>query len=572
MIIQNIIFPTNNLKAEKLYYNVENGAASVSDDGICLSSNTKVSFFTYFNLLSAGKWKKYTGIDKFHLVLRGRGKCKLSIWNRDKLAKEIEIDLENKIDIELCCQDTQDIFGIFVETIEGCVLTGGYFSVNDNPVKDVFLAIGICTFKREEYVKNTLKIISENFLENDDSVLKNHLHIFVSDNGQTLKRSELENDAVSVLYNINAGGSGGFGRCIYEALNFKNDTKITHILLMDDDIIIEPEVLYRTYSFLSYVNKKYSDYIVGGSLLRMDCPTIIHENGALFSNGKIVSPKKGLDVSFLEGLFENDKETEVEYNGWWYCCIPFVNNTIELPLPIFIHGDDIEYGLRFEKKLITMNGLGVWHDSFENRKSSVNEYYDMRNGMICDAIHRKGYSKLKLFKRIASHMVGQLFRYRYDDQLLTIKALSDFLEGPDFLKTTDTINLHNWLMTQGYKQTDVSKLLSEANCIETVSNGFGIKHIISINGFLFPAKKQLTALPYGAHVSSLYRLKNVVLYDPDCNKGIVVKKRFGMLFVTLARCVEVAFMLATKYRKAEKKYADVYELKSKEFWERYLEI
>ena len=36
---------------------------------------------------------------------------------------------------------------------------------------------------------------------------------------------------------------------------------------------------------------------------------------------------------------------------------------------------------------MTMNGIGVWHDAFDNRKASSMEYYDMRNTLIACAIH-----------------------------------------------------------------------------------------------------------------------------------------------------------------------------------------
>lgn len=36
-----------------------------------------------------------------------------------------------------------------------------------------------------------------------------------------------------------------------------------------------------------------------------------------------------------------------------------------LPIPFFIRGDDMEYCLRNMKDLILMNGVCVWHETFE---------------------------------------------------------------------------------------------------------------------------------------------------------------------------------------------------------------
>ncbi|RAZ20198.1 glycosyltransferase family 2 protein, partial [Klebsiella oxytoca] len=58
-----------------------------------------------------------------------------------------------------------------------------------------------------------------------------------------------------------------------------------------------------------------------------------------------------------------------------------------LPLPIFIRGDDLEYGLRNMKTLILMNGICVWHEPFENKYSSFLAYYVIRNRLIDNAYH-----------------------------------------------------------------------------------------------------------------------------------------------------------------------------------------
>ncbi|MEI3199181.1 MAG: hypothetical protein V8S12_01795 [Lachnospiraceae bacterium] len=65
----------------------------------------------------------------------------------------------------------------------------------------------------------------------------------------------------------------------------------------------------------------------------------------------------------------NEQELATEYTGWWYTCIPLrcIDND-NLPLPIFIHRDDVEYGLRVgKKKFIFLNGIGVWHEAFEKK-------------------------------------------------------------------------------------------------------------------------------------------------------------------------------------------------------------
>ena len=97
--------------------------------------------------------------------------------------------------------------------------------------------------------------------------------------------------------------------------------------------------------------------------------------------------KAGLELESCEACLLNEVEESAEYNAWWYCCFPLEIVTEEnLPLPLFIRGDDVEYGIRNMKQLILMNGICVWHEPFENKYSSFLEYYIIRNQLITNAL------------------------------------------------------------------------------------------------------------------------------------------------------------------------------------------
>ena len=66
-------------------------------------------------------------------------------------------------------------------------------------------------------------------------------------------------------------------------------------------------------------------------------------------------------------------------------------------MPFFIHGDDIEYGLRLNHSFILLNGIGVWHESFENKYQPVNIYYDTRNYLIINTLYNH---QLKIINHI----------------------------------------------------------------------------------------------------------------------------------------------------------------------------
>ena len=98
------------------------------------------------------------------------------------------------------------------------------------------------------------------------------------------------------------------------------------------------------------------------------------------NSGNLIGRKIGLDLRTLDACLDNEFEEKCDYNAWWYCTIPmqYVRSD-NLPLPIFIRGDDVEYGLRNMKNLILMNGICVWHEPFEFKYSSSMYYYIFRN-------------------------------------------------------------------------------------------------------------------------------------------------------------------------------------------------
>lgn len=172
--------------------------------------------------------------------------------------------------------------------------------------------------------------------------------------------------------------------------------------------------------------------------------------------GRIGFTKRGYDLRRMTDVVRNEYNLPMDYNGWWYCCVPLAEQFRGFPLPVFIHGDDIEYGLRFDGNIMTMNGIGVWHDAFDNRKASSMEYYDMRNTLIACAIHHPKFSRLRMIKRVARHLIGQMLHLRVKDQELTMKGVEDFCKGTNFLKELDPTKLHPEIMKMGYAMQDVS--------------------------------------------------------------------------------------------------------------------
>ena len=92
----------------------------------------------------------------------------------------------------------------------------------------------------------------------------------------------------------------------------------------------------------------------------------------------------------------NEKEEKYANGtaGWWFSCFSVdIIGKNNYPFPCFFRGDDVEFTIRNESKIINLNGLNVWHEPFYKKYSIVSEnYYLLRNMLVVNALYTKmGY-------------------------------------------------------------------------------------------------------------------------------------------------------------------------------------
>ena len=127
-------------------------------------------------------------------------------------------------------------------------------------------------------------------------------------------------------------------------------------------------------------------------------------------------------------------DTIQQYAGWWFCVIPVTAiEAYGLPLPLFVRSDDAEYALRCKPKFMTMNGICVWHNAFKFKYSAAVERYQVsRNTLISQAT--TGIAPITDFlKEIRREVELDLKKFNYDDAMLAVKGLEDFLRGPQWI-------------------------------------------------------------------------------------------------------------------------------------------
>lgn len=245
----------------------------------------------------------------------------------------------------------------------------------------VKLAIVMCTFNNDDLLLENVKSLVQS-----DIWSRIPAELIVVNNGGEDNPLQLHFPRVTQFKQKNSGGAGGFTRGIEEVcfLTLK-ERGFSHILLMDDDVKFHPEIIQRAIRFHEY---SVSDNVIGASMLKLEKPTHLHEAGAIFRTKCALDahtdvPKGDVTKNTLDFL---GRAKPVHYNAWWFCSFSKrAVETVGLPLQIFIHGDDMEYGLRLRHhgfKNYCPGGLSLWHASFEGKPVTWIRYFNFRNALI----------------------------------------------------------------------------------------------------------------------------------------------------------------------------------------------
>jgi galactofuranosylgalactofuranosylrhamnosyl-N-acetylglucosaminyl-diphospho-decaprenol beta-1,5/1,6-galactofuranosyltransferase len=241
----------------------------------------------------------------------------------------------------------------------------------------------------------------------------------------------------------NLGGAGGFTRGLFDATAGAPEDQ-ADVLLMDDDVMLEPEIIVRLTAFAASTTKPT---IVGGQMLNLLHPTHLHVSAERADPERLVNglPIPGaLQEAYLLGLDERllpinqERRVDAEYNGWWSCLIPAaVVREIGYPLPLFFQWDDVEFGYRARAHgfpTVSLPGAGVWHADFGWKDwDEWHRYFNLRNGLIMSALHT-GFSTKRINARVAELLGIYLVGMHYGLTATLLQAIEDFLDGPEILR------------------------------------------------------------------------------------------------------------------------------------------
>lgn len=603
--VQDVVFPKPNIcDVEEMYYR-KIGIPSSNEiyrDKIVFKNRQRINFDTYFNCFSLEKWFKYTFANtniSLKLVVSGNFNVSLLhmfMNNGNLVIKNVgEYNISSKDQKEFFFEyQTENPFGCLAFDLvanegDSVLYSASYVSDVNEKLNDVKLGIGICTFKREEYIKNNINNIKTYILNNQNSDLRDNLEIFISDNAQSLNEEELKNNHVHIFKNKNTGGSGGFTRCMIESINYnrKERDKLTHLILMDDDVIFDPSSIERIYRFLTLIKPEYADAFIGGAMFRMDHQYIQFASGEYYHAERIGNPietyNNNRNLLDVRQIVENEIITNANHQAWWCCSIPMEFIRMDnLSMPFFIKYDDIDFSIRNMKTLVLLNGVNVWHESFEMKYSAQNEYYTFRNYLICSAVNNKPFTKKDALFLLKNNFHHYICNYKYWEIEHFCNAFNDFLGGVDKFKKIDLEQFHKSILPKGYKMVDVSELpvkFSEDKYYQDINyfpNWSKLKknfQKFTINGLLLPAKGYAVLGMWGGAYPQTYRKKFLVRYEPATKKGFILHRSFK-------KAIKSIFMYLKTKRKVKRCFDKAYnefasrrdELTTYNSWNNYLSI
>jgi galactofuranosylgalactofuranosylrhamnosyl-N-acetylglucosaminyl-diphospho-decaprenol beta-1,5/1,6-galactofuranosyltransferase len=311
-------------------------------------------------------------------------------------------------------------------------------------------SVGITTFNR---VADCCALLEQLSTEPDLLALLDRVYVVDQSDDHVASTSAFAapasalGDRLRVIEQANLGGSGGFARCQLETLRAGESD---FVLLLDDDIRVDPELLRRMIVFGALCRRPT---LVGAPMLSASRPTRLHAAGERVLRRRFwwtpVDPEHRDHDLATTGLRDAPwlhRLQKVDYNGWWGCLIPVsVLAEIGLALPLFIKWDDAEYGLRAAAAghpTVTLPGAGVWHVTWADKNDAVDwqAYFHQRNRVIAALLHSPYPNGGALVPELMAHQVKHLAAMQYSAAELRRRAVLDVLAGPDLLHATlDTV-------------------------------------------------------------------------------------------------------------------------------------
>lgn len=428
----------------------------------------RISFGTYFNAFAASYWKRWTTVREVRLNVRTSGRGTVSVYKSNARGSlqhvetvRVQGDAETTFDLSLVPFGDGGWYWFDVAAgTEEMLFLGAEWQTSAERRKTGTVTVEITTLNKTAFCINNLRILGDH-----PEALESVKEVIVVDQGTEKVRDadgfmpvrQALGDKLRMIHQNNLGGSGGFARGMYEAVENGSD----YVLLLDDDVVIEPESIVRLGIFADYCK---TPTLVGGHMFDLHDRNVLHTLGEVVNPYLIgpdePNPGQRMRHNFARGNLRDTpwmhRRVDVDYNGWWMCLIPTeVIREIGLSLPVFIKWDDSEYGVRAKAagyNTVSLPGSAVWHVSWIDKDDLVGwqAYFHTRNRFIYALLHSPYDLGGGLLDNSMKLDVKHLISMQYFTVRGRIEAMKDLLKGPD--------QLHSILAT---RLPDIRKIAQE---------------------------------------------------------------------------------------------------------------
>ncbi|MFD5276791.1 glycosyltransferase [Pseudarthrobacter sp. NPDC092439] len=411
----------------------------------------RISFGSYFNAFAAGYWRKWTKLSNLRLSVSTRGEGTIIVFRSNAKGallqqKSIPVAGEQTSVVDLDLLPFGDGGWYWFDLVAGrgeLVMDKAEWQAPGPAPAPASVTLEITTLNKTSFCLNNLRLLATN-----PGCLDQVDEIIIVDQG-TDKVSAAEGfgsvadslgGKLRIIEQSNLGGSGGFSRGMFEACGNGSD----YVLLMDDDVVIEPESITRLITFAGYCRKPT---IVGGHMFDLHHRTALHTFGEIVNPQRIqpdqpyteMEPGHDFLTSNLRHTPWMHRRVDVDYNGWWMCLIPTsVIREIGLSMPVFIKWDDVEFGLRAKAhgyQTVSLPGAAVWHISWGDKDDLVGwqAYFHNRNRLIVALMYSPFAKGGKALAAALFADIKHTLSMQYATAQGRVWAVEDLLKGPDGL-------------------------------------------------------------------------------------------------------------------------------------------
>jgi GT2 family glycosyltransferase len=573
-LLQRLVVPRDGCPEPLLYVRTGDGSR-LADGTLVLAPGGTVTFDTSFGAFAAGRWRRLTSVGALTLVVDGTGGADVEVV--ETVRRRERIVATGRLGEAIAVGDVQTAVGgvlwVRVRATEAATVTGGRWTTSGTPARDVRLSLSITTFNRQQYVTATVRNVLA--LLDEEPSLRGALRVLVVDNARNVSFDAPGDAPLQVLENGNLGGAGGFARGIME---LRRQGWATHILLMDDDITLEPEAIVRTVALFAHARDER--LCVHGAMLSEERPWMQFEAGSDYRFDSIY-PLRAVgredDLRDRSIALADDPEHRFAYTAWWYTAFP-VGITRDNPLPVFVRGDDVGFGLMHTgRHTVTLNGIVVWHADFGLKNNPSSLYYEARNLALVEALVFDRHRWWHLAWRFASFGFRNLFSMRYASTEYMLRGLRDFLEGPEAWMAIDHPALHDDLRKVAEEKAaplppELASLPKRREWPKPVRFVGFVVAVLLVGGYVLPPwlrRKDVPVARIDARAVGLATFRNQILYRHDrAAEGYLVRRdgrRFARLAVGIAREV---LRVARTYGALKRRYREAYaRMVSDEAWD-----